>query len=140
MPTFQVFQEFKKRQHNGNGGDLDAAAAVKVALVNDTLAPVAATHTEWTDFSANEVSGTGYTSGGAAVANPSLTESGGDMLYSHDDVVWSQDAGGFTDARYAIWYFAATGDLIGYLDFGEDKGNVDGPLTIDVTAAGVCLI
>lgn len=140
MATPVVFREFKKRQHNGSAGDLTGSGAVKVALIDDTLSPSVTSHTEWSDLSANEVSGTGYTAGGVAVANPSIADATNNATYTHDDVEWSQDGAGFSDARYAVWYFASTGDLIAYMDLGGDVGNVSGPLKLDVGAGGVISI
>lgn len=135
MATPVVYANFKLRQLNGNAGDLDAAAAVKVGLITASYTPAAATDTEFSVIDANEVSGTNYTAGGEAVANPSVALDSSTAEWTHDDVTWSQHASGFNDARYAVWYFVATGDLIMYMDLGGNKGNVDGDLTLDVTPA-----
>ncbi len=135
MPTPVVYANFKLRQINGNAGELDGAAAVKVGLITATYTPAAATDSEWTSINANEVSGGNYTAGGATVANPSVALDGTTAEWTHDDVTWLQSATGFTTARYAVWYFATGGDLIMYMDLGGNKGNVDGNLTLDVDPA-----
>lgn len=137
MATPVIFLAYKRALLNGDAAEIDAASAVKVALIDDTLAPNSATHDNWSDLSANEVSGTGYTTGGATVASASLADDSDDVIYSHADVVWSQDGAGFADARYAVWYFVADGALIAYMDLGGDVGNVTGDLTLDVGAGGV---
>lgn len=140
MATPVVFLSYKRALLAGAGADLEGVGAVKVALIDDTLSPSVTSHTEWSDLSANEVSGTGYTAGGVAVANPSIADATNNATYTHDDVEWSQDGAGFSDARYAVWYFASTGDLIAYMDLGGDVGNVSGPLKLDVGAGGVISI
>ena len=137
MPTPVFFSKFVQRQHNGAAADLDAAAVVKVALITATWTPNQQTDDDasGTGIRANEVSGTGYTAGGEAVANPFVSLDGANTEYGHDDITWAQDAGGFSNARYALWYEVATDLAIAYMDLGGDKGNTGGPLTLDVDPA-----
>ncbi len=85
--------------------------------------------------SGKEVSGGAYSAGGQAIAGSAVALDGATPEWTHDDVVWSQHASGFTTARYAVWHDSGSGRLIGYLDLTSNRGNVNGPLTLDVTAA-----
>lgn len=72
----------------------------------------------------NEVSGTGYTAGGATLANPSVTQGNTNnrSYFDADDVSWASAT--ITNARYAIIYkstgTAGTSALIGYVDLGAN--------------------
>lgn len=138
MPTPTVFPKFKLAQHNGNAVDLDTDT-IKVAWVTNAWTPNLATNEFWGDISANEVSGTGYTAGGSAIAGVTLALDGNTMEWAHNDLSWAQNAAGFSNGRYAVWYkdtgVAGTSRLIMYLNAGADVGNVAGPLTLDGDAA-----
>ena len=114
----------------------------KIALITATLAPDRAAHDYWDDLVANEVSGTGYTAGGNACANPAVTVASNVITWDADDpATWSQDAGGFDDARYAILYKSTgtngTSNLVAYHDFGANKGNTAGDFTVQLAADGI---
>jgi hypothetical protein len=114
---------------------------IKIMLVTSSYTPDAANHDFIDDANGNEVSGTNYTAGGEDLANDSVTESGGTVTYDADDVTWSQSASGFSNARIAIAYkdtgTPSTSPLIAYNDFGSDKGNVDGDLTLEMDTDGI---
>jgi len=138
-----IFDKFLEKQEDGNAINLDSGGdTLKCMLVDDTRAPVEATD-EFigNTINANEVSGTGYTAGGATLANQSIALSGGTVTFDADDITWSQNAAGFTDARYAIIYkdtgTATTSRVICYADLGGNKGNVDGDLTLQMDASGI---
>ena len=141
--AWSIFDTFMERQHDGNGGNLDAAGdTIKCMLVDDTRSPVDATDIHTDDIDANEVSGTGYTAGGETLANQVVTLAAGSLKFDGDDIVWSQDAGGFTDARYAVIYIEndatpANDRVICWADLGGDVGNVSGDLTLEMNAAGI---
>lgn len=84
--------------------DLDGDT-FKVALATSSYTP-ALTHTQYSDFSANEVAnGNGYTTGGVTVTQ-TWTANGGDatqMIFDSDDPTWTA-SGGSIVARYAILY------------------------------------
>lgn len=83
------------------GIDLDTDT-LKVALVTSSYTPNTA-HDEWADVSANEVAtGNGYTTGGATLSNPVVTNSNID----YDDVVWTALTKTF---RYAVIYKSGSG-------------------------------
>lgn len=117
----------------------------KIMLVTASYIPDRATHDYKDDVDANEVSGTGYTAGGNQIASPTVTVASNVITWdANDPATWSQDAAGFSNARYAILYkdtgVAATSNLIAYNDFGSDKGNVSGDLTIQLDAAGIATL
>lgn len=140
MPTPVVYAAFKLKQNNGNAINFDTPGGngIKVMFVTSSYTPDSEAHDFIDDVSANEVSGTGYTAGGVAVTNTAIALDGGTAEWSHDDVTISQNAGGFSDARYAVWYHdtgtESTSKLIMYMDLSSDRGNVSGDLTLDADA------
>lgn len=114
------------------------ADTIKVALTTSSYTPSATTHDYFDDID-NEVSATGYTSGGAAIANTAATQSGSTYQYDGDDVTWGSST---ITARYAIVYdaspgSAATNPLICYIDFGSDQSSSSGNFTITWDSTGV---
>lgn len=63
---------------------------VKAALLNNSHAWNAA-NTQWSDISANEISGPGYTAGGATLATKAVTQDdvGNRGVFSAADVTWT---------------------------------------------------
>lgn len=58
----------------GNAPNIDYLSdTIKVGLVTSAYSPNQATHDFWNDVVANEISGTGYTAGGATLASKTLT-------------------------------------------------------------------
>lgn len=152
MATISKYNKFLLTQMNGGtdttGGSTSSAARVidfdtdtiKVMLVTNSYVPSATGHATKTSIT-NEVSGTGYTAGGATLTSVTLNESAGTTTFSAANVTWTHNAAGFSNARYAIIYkdtgTAATSTLIGYIDFGADKGNVAGDLVLQWNGSGI---
>lgn len=120
------------------------AGTLKMAIVTGSYTPDQNAHDFWNDVSANEVSGTGYTAGGNALATPTWTMSGAGLgtFDASDPATWSQNGAGFSNGRRAIIYYdtgtASTSTLVAYSDnFGADTGNVAGDLTITLNASGI---
>jgi hypothetical protein len=96
---------------------------IKVALVGAAYAADKDAHAFFDDLTA-EISGTGYTAGGAVVANISVAQDNVNdrAVLDANDVTWPLAT--FT-VRGAVLYKAtgnaATSPLIAFLDFGEDK-------------------
>lgn len=113
---------------------------VKVALVSSAYTPNQDTHDYWDDVSANEVTGTGYTAGGATLASKTVGYTGGTNVTKFDaaDTSWTTST---ITARYAVIYVstgsAATSALIGYVDFGTDQSSSAGTFAITWDAAGI---
>ena len=117
--------------------------SIKVALCTSSYVPAQDTHDYFNDIT-NEVTGTGYTAGGTALANKTATYTAGTNTWKFDadDTVWSTST---ITARYAILYdasggTAATNPLIGYVDFGADVSSSGGSFTITWDAAGIFTI
>jgi len=120
--------------------DLDSDT-IKVALLTSSYTPDQDAHDYWNDVSANEVTGTNYTAGGATLASKSLTYTAGSNTFTFDadDVTWSTST---ITARYAVIYddtpaTAATKPLIAYVDFGQDEVSSSGNFVITWHANGI---
>lgn len=122
----------------GKGGVNFATDTLKCALLPSTHTPDASMQV-WADVSADEISGTGYTAGGAALANQSWNVSGTSCILDADDIEWT---GASVTARYALIYKVGTVEtlenpLICLLDFGENKGVTGGTFSVQFAALGV---
>lgn len=145
MPAFIKYPQFLKTQNNGGDGtaarvvDFDTDP-IKLALVTSAYTPSTA-HAVFSDIT-NEVTGTGYTAGGATITTPTLTEASGVISFKGDNITWAQNAAGFADARYAILYKStgtgSTSTLIGYYDLLSNQSNVLVPYSV-IFPAGVVL-
>ena len=111
--------------------------AIKVALLANTYTPNKDDST-WSDVSAHEISGTGYTSGGATLSNVSVTQDdANDLAYvDADDVSWENAT---FDCRYAVLYddSHASDALICVFDFGADKSVENGTFAVRWNANGI---
>ena len=133
MAVWLPYDAFKTAQFNGNAIDFDTSA-LTVALVTSSYTPSRTSHDFFDDVSANEVSGTGYSAGGAALTTKTLTISNNVLTYDADDLTFTQNAGGFSNARYAVLYLntgsAGTSRLVAYNDLVSDRGNVNSDLVL----------
>ncbi len=89
-----------------------------------------------------EVTGTGYSAGGATLTNPSLAYDGATNVFklAADDAVWATAT---ITARYAVVYDATPSSnkpLISFVDFGEDVSSSNGEFKVDFPAAGIATI
>lgn len=116
-----------------------ASDTIKVALCTSAYTPDQDTHDYFNDIT-NEVTGTGYTAGGATLASKTSTYTAGTNTQSLDaaDVTWGSST---ITARYAVIYkstgTASTSPLIGYVDFGQDVVSSAGNFTITWDATGM---
>ncbi len=110
---------------------------IKCALLTNAYT-FDADHDVWTDVSANEVSGTGYTAGGKDLTSLSVTQDDTDDegVFDAADVTWSNST---ITARFAILYddTLAGDDLVCCIDFGSDKSSSAGPFTIQWNVEGI---
>ena len=112
---------------------------IKVSLHTSTLTPSADTHLYFDDLT-NEVSGTGYSAGGATLASKTLTQDDTNDRGVCDaaDVTWSAST---ITARYAAVYkstgTASTSPVIGIIDFGADKSSSATDFVIQYHASGI---
>lgn len=113
--------------------DLEADT-IRVMLLNNSHS-FTATHNTKSDISANEISGTGYTANGAALANKAVTQSS-TTKWDADDIAWSSAS---FSAYHAVIFddTHATDDLICSIDFGGVQTVTSGTFTIVWDSAGI---
>lgn len=132
-----IYNSFKAKIMDGSI-DLDTDT-IKVALVTSTYTPNQDTHDFFDDVT-NEVSGTGYTAGGATLASKTVTADTTDNegVFDAADVTWASST---ITARGAVIYkstgTASTSALICYLDFSTDQSSSSGDFTIQWNAEGI---
>lgn len=116
-----------------------ASDTFKVALVTSTYSPSADNHDFFDDIT-NEVSGTGYTAGGATLASVTITQDNTDdeAVIDAADVTWTTSS---ITARGAVIYkstgVASTSPLIAYIDFSTDKTSDGGTFQITWATEGI---
>lgn len=132
-----IYNNFKKLIMNG-GIDLDTDT-IKVALVTSSYTPDQDVHDFFDDVT-NEVSGTGYTAGGATLGSVTVTADNTDNegVFDAADTSWTTAT---ITARAAVIYkstgTASTSALIAYVDFGSDKVSTAGTFTISWNSEGI---
>lgn len=132
-----IFNSFKRDIMNG-GIDLDTDT-IKVALVTSSYTPDQDTHDNFDDVT-DEVSATGYTAGGASLANKAVTADNTDNegVFDADDTAWGSSS---ITARAAVVYkdtgTPSTSKLICYFDFGSDQISSSGTFTIAWNSEGI---
>jgi hypothetical protein len=115
VASFNKFQPFVANL--ANGGMNLGSDTLKIFLTN--TAPTNS-HGTYSQESGNEIAnGNGYTTGGAAVTGVGSSQSGGTYTLSASNVVWTSSTGSMGPLRYAILYDSASGDLIGWWDYGS---------------------
>lgn len=116
---------------------------IKVALVSSSYTPDQDAHDYFNDVSSYEVTGTGYTAGGATLASKTATYDSATNVVILDaaDTTWASST---ITARYAVVYgstgTASTSPLIGYVDFGSDQSSTSGNFTITWDSTGIVRI
>ena len=142
MATF-VYPSFKGRQM-GTGAQIDLDTdVIKGMLVPASYVTTAQATLDTHAFrsSVTEVTGTGYTAGGQALASKTLTASGTNFVWDFADPSWPNST---ITARGIVFYkdtgAAATDPLIGLWDFGADITSTNGAFTVQVDPTGALLI
>ncbi len=132
-----IYNSFKMKIMDGSI-DLDTDT-IKVMLVTSTYTPDQDLH-DFKDDVTNEVTGTGYTAGGEALASKTVTQDNTDNegVFDAADVTWSSST---ITARAAVLYkdtgTASTSPLICYLDFGSDQSSSSGDFIIQWGSEGI---
>lgn len=137
-----IYNFFKKClfDHTVNINLKVGADTIKCALLTSSYTPNIDTQDYWDDVVANEITGTGYTTDGATLANQAVTQDNTNdrAVFDADDVTWSSST---ITARYAILYkytgTASTSPLLVYFDFGSDKSSSSADFTIQWNAVGI---
>jgi hypothetical protein len=109
---------------------------IKCALLTSSHSPDKDSNT-WSQISSNEVSGTGYSAGGATLADKAVTQNDttDKAVFDATDVTWSSST---ITARYAVLYDTTVSDnLICCIDFGANYSSTNGNFTIQFDSAGV---
>lgn len=112
---------------------------IKVSLHTSSMTPNQDTWQTWADVT-NEVTGTGYTTRGATVANKTMAYNSSTNVTTldADDTSWSSST---ITARYAVLYkdtgTNGTSILIAYYDFSSDQISTNGTFTIVWNASGL---
>lgn len=117
------------------------SGTLKCMLLANTYTPDNDAHEFIDDVSANEVSGSGYTAGGATVSNVSTTVDNANdrSAIDADDPVFTEVT--LTDVRYAVFYIdtgtPATSPILQVNDLGADQNPSAADLTIQIGANGL---
>lgn len=112
---------------------------IKISLHTSTYTPDLDTHDFWNDAT-NEISGTGYTTGGATLTTSAATydTSSDQVRIDATDPQWTTAS--FT-ARIAVIYkstgVSSTSPLIIYIDFGGDETVTSGTFMIQFDSTGI---
>lgn len=121
-------------------GELDwEGDTIKCALLGSGYTPDIDSHAVWSDVSAYEVSGTGYTAGGQTLANRLITLDtvNDEVRCDSDDPQWASST---ITARYAVVYqdtgTPSTSRLIALMNFGQDYASSNGTFKITVASGG----
>ena len=134
-----IYDKFRQNAGDGNtkidlstGGD-----TIKVALVTSSYTPNEATHDFFDDVT-NEVTGTGYTAGGATLASQDWTVASNVAKFDAADTTWTTSS---ITARAAVIYKStgvdSTSPLIAYIDFAADKVSDGGTFQITWHSSGI---
>lgn len=116
----------------------------KCALVTNASTPnfsAAAASAKYGDAQFTEVSGTGYTAGGALLTSTTVTESPASVImFDAADVSWASST--ITGARAALIYADAIATpvadpAIALINFGADYSTNNGTFTIQWAATGI---
>jgi hypothetical protein len=132
-----IYNSAKQKLING-GIDLDTDT-IKVALVTSSYSPNIDTHDFFDDVT-NEVTGTGYTAGGATLASVTLTvdTTNDRAVFDAADTTWGTST---ITARGAVIYkstgTASTSPLIAYIDFTTDQTSSAGNFIIQWSSSGI---
>jgi hypothetical protein len=115
---------------------------IKVAMTTSTFVPDIDVHDFFNDVT-NEITGTGYTAGGATLASPTLTyDTASDQIrLDAADTTWTTST---LTARIAVGYkstgTASTSPLIFFVNFGADVSTTAGTFQITWDATGIFII
>jgi hypothetical protein len=140
LNDYTGFEEFSK-QLGDKEHDL-GSDTWKVALITNATVPTAGdTSPTLSDYTECPQGG-GYTTGGAAIANQTFTETGGVATFDGDDITWTSAASSPTDIYYGIVYNSthASDMAAGFIDFGGPVSMVAGNVGIAFSASGIITI
>lgn len=118
------------------------ADSIKAALFNNSVTPNFDTNTAYaaSPFATNEITGTGYSAGGVALATKTLTVVAGSLVFDADDPAWSTAT--FSAARGALIYDDTIATPVAkpalcLISFGADFAVTAGTFTVQLAAGGI---
>lgn len=122
------------------GLSLESETAVKVLMVTDSETPDFSADNFRDDVTANEVSGTGYSSGGVTLTSTEITVASGVLTYDAADSQWTSST--ISSAMAAVGYFARGGadtadELMFLSDFVTAASTTNGTFQIQWHASGI---
>lgn len=125
--TISLYDSFK--EYVGDATiDLDNHS-FKVMLLGNA-ASFSAGHSVLADVSGSQISaGSGYSSGGATLANVTWGQTGGTAKFDADDVTWTASGGAITAYKAALYDDSQTSPvkpLVAFIDFGGLQTANDG--------------
>lgn len=129
-----VYNNFKEQLLNGTF-DL-TNDTIKVALVTSSYTPNIDSHTAYSDLT-NEVSGTGYSAGGATLGSQTVSQDNTNDrgVFDGADTSWTTST---ITAHAAVLYDSTASNLLMcYVDFGADYTTVAGTLAITWSSSGI---
>ena len=127
-----IYQRFKANLMNK---EVDLEGDTIRVMLLDSNHSFTATHNQLSDVSTNEISGTGYTANGEALASKAVTQAA-TTKFDAADTSWTSAS--FTAAHAVIYDDTLTNnDLICSIDFGGNQTVVSGTFTISWHADGI---
>lgn len=125
--------------HTLGGSSNLASDALKCALVTSSYTANQSTDEFWSTPQADEVTGTGYTAGGAALTSVTVTNSGTTIALAAANVSWASST---ITAAGAVVYdstpgTAATDPVLVHIDFGGNVSSSSGTFQITWDASGI---
>jgi hypothetical protein len=112
------------------------AKTLKCCLLKNTHTMSASSH-YYSDISANECTGTGYTAGGILLTTLSSSQVGDNASFTAASAVFT---GVTVIAHYACIYDSVSGAIIQQVDFNGDKTCDGGQLTVTWSANGILTV
>jgi hypothetical protein len=140
--TFTVLNDAKIKLFNQviklNSDTFHVALLTNAVALSNTFVG-SSTNAQYSDIT-SEVTGTGYTAGGATMGSPALTTSAGTVTFTGNSVSWTSAT---FAAKYAVIYdYTATNkDIVGYMDLdtGAPGGDAatNGTFTVNWNGSGI---
>jgi hypothetical protein len=128
-----IYNEFKEYMAD-NTIDLDGDT-FNISLHGSNFV-ADSSHNQWSDITATQTSGTGYSDGGTSLSNVTWTRSGGVIEFDSDDPSWTTATFSADWAVLRSVSGTGSGYLVGAWDFGGSESVSGGTFTVQVNAAG----
>jgi hypothetical protein len=138
--TGSIFGLWNQKQLDGSSAIVWSSGTIKVALTTATYSPNQDTHDFFDDVT-NEITGTGYTAGGATLGTKTSTyDTATDQIrLGAANTTWPSST--ITARRAVIWNdtagAASTDPVMGWVDFGADFSTTAGTFQITWDTTGI---